>query len=567
MYYKEYKEQKAPHSKFPLKSLIHFDYSEIKERLQQWVNKTNGFAALETDDDRVILTLVTPLMKRVHASVQHSREVMYVDKIISQGIAKYCIYAFSSYTVVGQLPLFYIITSTVEPVVFEKGLHQLLALNAEVPFFYKQGANVGPRLIIINENPKSLVVKMLKGFWPNSKIIISFQYIFSFVWKCLNYKNYDSIRQDLLVKLKEVMLAKTEEEYLKLFKNLRSDYPFFYNKVSDLWSFKKMFCACYHKQEVPLPNNCTISVLQNLKNFVFKFSKLFTLSQLIDFVTSKLDDSYCKRLRELSNGCINALNLNMFLPKNSISFEKIKRITTTAFIIKYVETSNCFVDVELSVCSCDSAAQGLFCDHQCAMVLYEVEKSKIRNESFSDGDFKTLHFLCSEDQTAATSENNCDLAYKNENLTGSTETEHNTNSLKNNNKRTADDIIQAEILSNKKQKLHLTERETKDECIEITCNEVLDIFQETVDDMTTKITNQEITPSDVRRVMGVDQNPFSENLRKVFEEIIVRVKNNPSLKSAATDFCDNYKNFCKSRSELKRSLALFGERNFSACKK
>ena len=98
----------------------------------------------------MIIAICTPLMSRVHQSIQQSREMIFCDSTLSLDRFNTSLFVLSTSNAVGGLPLGVVITSDEEKGTISQGL-DLLKMILPTNCFYGNGSDKGPSIIMTDD--------------------------------------------------------------------------------------------------------------------------------------------------------------------------------------------------------------------------------------------------------------------------------------------------------------------------------------------------------------------------------------------------------------------------------
>lgn len=523
----------------------------LKIKLQNWEHNTDGCAAINSVNDVIIITLVTPFMKCVHSLQGKSDGIFFLEKIVSSGKPNLSMYILSFPSAIGELPICYIIISSSRSAYLKKGLQQLLSLNEGIFLSYVSNDSNYPKYVVVNDNNvQENIGTILKDIWPSSKIFVSPQHVLKCIW--LLIRDYSAtVSETIFLAFKNVLTATTKDEALKSFGELQSlSSPDLFSNLSTFWTNNETWCLCYFREQVS--SNCLeksyISYfIQEVKDMFVKSVQQFDIHQLVDLIITRLDTYYNKRIVDIIDRNFHISRLRNLLPETSILSENIYVIDKNTFLIKVSKENNFIVDTTLGFCTCPFGMCGTICEHMRAVVLYYIQNIDGTNYIHNTSDYQNLLDIFSGKKVVA---NNSGPAKELEKEVH-TVSEEKYNTLDDNSHRKLEKCSEQNDLFS-----------TDDNVLINSSNAENDTFpQNAAVNLGSDCSSQseELTATDIIRIMNTEENPFSKDLVTIFKDIIDRVQNNPDLQQAADVFCQNYKTYCTSNFSLMLSLDHFSE--------
>jgi hypothetical protein len=117
----------------------------------------------------VVVAVCDPLMKRTHALVPQSGDVMFVDATGSLDRCNHQVVKFMTASPAGGLPLGFLVLSNHSEEAMNAGIEDLKALMPKEAFF-KRGVKAGPRVILTDDDRGE--INSLKRAWPTATTLL-----------------------------------------------------------------------------------------------------------------------------------------------------------------------------------------------------------------------------------------------------------------------------------------------------------------------------------------------------------------------------------------------------------
>jgi hypothetical protein len=159
--------------------------------------------------------------------------------------------------------------------------------------------------------------RSLNSVWPSAVVLLCTFHVLQAFWRwVLNTKHGITAneRPILFYLFKDIVYVKTQDECVDEYKKLNADkrakkYPGYLKHVADLWQRKEDWALFYRLEEHLLvrgnmTNNYVESSMKILKDHVLECVKAFNVVQLTDFILTRLDNYYERKLLDgASNRC------------------------------------------------------------------------------------------------------------------------------------------------------------------------------------------------------------------------------------------------------------------------
>jgi len=189
--------------------------------------------------------------------------------------------------------------------------------------------------------------------------------------------------------VKALVYADTEDQLQELFADTMNDPVVTGNTrlqkhVQDLYDRRPEWALCCRK-DLPVrannTNNYVERAMRVLKDSVLQWTKAFNIPQLVDFIITRFESHYQRRLMDIANNRLDYVRLSRFVPSSgSIDTANIKHLSGSLYDVPSETKPDVMyiVDTTLSCCSCYKGNTGGPCKHQSAVMT----TCKQRNSNF-----------------------------------------------------------------------------------------------------------------------------------------------------------------------------------------
>ena len=370
LYYKTFKSEYGPQSGDDM-------INTLLARLQQW-NSGDNSVAYAVHGNETVLAICTPLMKRVHSRIRQSSELVFVDSTGCLDMSSYRVFVLMTNCCAGGLPLGLVVSTSEAESVLVAGF-QLLKTMLPTDAFFGRGST-GPFFFMTDDCLAER--NALKQVFPGSVTLLCQFHVSWAAWRWL-WNNNSGIpshnRSHLYNLIHKAVAAKTSDELAAAFTTLFNDetanrYDRFVTYAKKLLEKSELWSSCY-RDDVALrghsTNNTVESSMRILKDRIFKRLKAFNLVQLVDFLVTRLEQYYERRLINIGNNRHDELTQSRYFPKDTdIALCNVWKLSADAVHVPSatkVNVSYC-VSTALWVCTCPVGHSGAPCKHQWAVV-------------------------------------------------------------------------------------------------------------------------------------------------------------------------------------------------------
>ena len=329
------------------------------------------------------VAICTPLMARVHENIPQAGEIAFIDSTSSLDRYNLSMFVISTSHSGGGLPLGVLITSDEKSPTLEASLASLCGILPDKAF-YGQGPSTGPQIIMSDDSlSQSLAVT---ATWPKARQLLCVFHVLQSFWTWLHDGKHHipaNHRQPLMLKIKDLVHAKTEQQLHSKYTELLKDktvklYPQFIEHVNTHWSRKEKWAICYREHLLVQgnhTNNYAESGIKIMKELVFSRIKAYNLIEMISFVVDTMDLYYKRKLLHLANNRIERCISLRFCGMKSSTIAKENIAPTedpNVFMVDSQTTRGVVytVDMQLSVCTCPLGSDGSPCSHQAAITKH-----------------------------------------------------------------------------------------------------------------------------------------------------------------------------------------------------
>jgi len=189
-------------------------FSTLQQRIEVLKEKDEGYTIEfqpfdEETNQPFVMVVITPLMKRVHQMVPHSKDLAFLDSSSNMEEYNLRVFIMVTHSICGALPLGIIVTSD-ETTDTLTDAFQLFKSSSSAFSFY--GSSAGPE-VFMTDNCMELR-EALKKVWPSSTPVLCIFHILQQVWRWLHEKKNNielNDRVSLLLNFKKVLYAESQE--------------------------------------------------------------------------------------------------------------------------------------------------------------------------------------------------------------------------------------------------------------------------------------------------------------------------------------------------------------------
>jgi hypothetical protein len=295
---------------------------KLSEYQQSNPEATIDFQLYAGETTPLIVSVVTPLMKRIHKHIEQSGELVFVDSTSNTEAHNLNIFLLCTHSVAGALPCGLLITSDEKESTLIKGFTMLQNCLPDYAF-YGNGPTVGAKIMLTDNCQEER--NALKCVWPSAILLLCIFHILQQAWRWLLDKNHQirqNARPEILGLFKKALYAKSEEifeeTYGELLDEMDEIYPQAFNYFEGLYQERKSFALCFRTSLLVRgnqTNNFVESQFLVLKDVILGRVKEYNLVALFDRLTVDLENHYKDKLLSVVDGSFDGHFRRRFLGK------------------------------------------------------------------------------------------------------------------------------------------------------------------------------------------------------------------------------------------------------------
>ena len=286
-------------------------------------------------DEKPVVAICTPLMKRVHQLWRYSSEMAFIDSSGGMDRSNSRVFLLLTHSPVGGLPLGVFVTTSESEAAVKCGLDLLMDILPGEAFFGR-GAH-GPKVIMTDDSTAERTA--IRAVWPLCTLLLCIFHVLQAACRWLWDSKHGipkNARPHLLKLTKAIMMASTVGELEQRHANLQEDetasqFAQFINYSENLHKRKEEWALCYRKDTVIRANNTNNYAeagMRILKDNIFNRTKAYNLCQLIDFLVNRLPAFYERKLTDVANNRLaqHSLNSRFYPSHHMISSNDIVKV-------------------------------------------------------------------------------------------------------------------------------------------------------------------------------------------------------------------------------------------------
>ncbi|XP_066936171.1 uncharacterized protein [Clytia hemisphaerica] len=192
---------------------------KMEEKVKEFLEVNEGTKIAyqlydKVENSPLILTIVTPLMQRIHSKIRQASELVFIDSTSNLDEHNLRFFLLLTHSVCGALPLGIVITSYEQELTLSKAFKLLKSILPEDAFF---NTPEGPS-VIMTDNCKELH-NSLRYNWPNARLFLCTFHILQQVWRWLYEKAHGISKLDrvkIMQLFRRLLYAEDIESHLAL---------------------------------------------------------------------------------------------------------------------------------------------------------------------------------------------------------------------------------------------------------------------------------------------------------------------------------------------------------------
>ncbi|XP_033098950.1 uncharacterized protein LOC117102680 [Anneissia japonica] len=220
----------------------------------------------------------------------------------------------------------------------------------------------------------------LANAFPEANIILCCFHVLQALWRWLwmgKNRIASTDRQHLFFLVKSMVYADTVENLDHCFQEATADpkvqkYPNFLKHVNKIYDRREEWATCY-RANIPVrgnnTNNFCEAAMGVLKDKVLIRTKAFNILQLLDFIFTRLETYYERKIIDIANNRLDVVKMSRFMPTDP-KIENIIQISDSEFLVSSEtnQDQTYTVNITVSMCTCHVGCRGAPCKHQAAVV-------------------------------------------------------------------------------------------------------------------------------------------------------------------------------------------------------
>lgn len=253
--------------------------------------------------------------------------------------------------------------------------------------FYNN-AESGPKVVITDNCAAEK--NALELCFPKIRLLLCIFHVLQAIWRYL-WKSEHGVeknhRNTIFQAFKRALYAEKETDFNLYFTQMMENeilkkYP----KVRDYFKeynvCKKDWALCF-RTDLPIrgnnTNNYAESTMRILKEKIFHRKRAFNVVQLIDFIITRLDIYYQKKLVDFAIGKDTCVQKRYRLDGRKKEDFEIEKIADDSFEVTNLKKNSTYViDLSVNICSCYVGITGAPCKHQ----AYVISKYRRTSDNF-----------------------------------------------------------------------------------------------------------------------------------------------------------------------------------------
>ena len=272
----------------------------------------------------LIISVVTPLMKRVHKEVPQCGELVFVDATSNTDEHNLKVFLLCTHNVSGALPCGLVITSDEKESTVKQAFQMLSDCLPEYAF-NGRGPTTGPEVILTDNCLEER--NALKSVWPTATLLLCIFHVLQQVWRWIVEKDHlvnQHDRPEVFSLFKKALYATTEESFDDCYEDLLSDdvcskYPNLLQYYRNLYVIKKDFALCF-RSSLRVRGNQTNNFVEAqflvLKDILLRRVKEYNVVGLFDKLTADLENHFKDKLLSIADGSFDGYFRRRFLGKS-----------------------------------------------------------------------------------------------------------------------------------------------------------------------------------------------------------------------------------------------------------
>ncbi|XP_070839700.1 uncharacterized protein [Chaetodon trifascialis] len=353
-------------------------FKDLQQTLDDY-NKEQGDVCArvcKTADNQLVIAICTPMMRRVHARLKESSEMVFVDSTGNFNRHKRRLFLLLTHSSAGGLPLGVFITTSETLATVSAAVQLLQTVFPPDRFF---GHPEGP-LVAMTDDCTALRQALHEAF-PKVTLVLCVFHLLQAMWRWL-WSSSNGVpeqhRAHLLKSFRGLVYASTPaalmEGYTRLMEDhVASQHPKFVRYLQEVFKRREEWAICLQAQPPTGGNrtsNYVESAMRVVKEKVLHRLKAYNVTQLVDFVITRMEAHYIRRLTDVSSSRLQT-SLKRVLKTEDIGTDSIVQGDQDNYTV--ASSSNAavshHVNMAIGCCTCPAGIMGGHCKHQSAVAM------------------------------------------------------------------------------------------------------------------------------------------------------------------------------------------------------
>lgn len=351
-------------------------FKDLEQTLENY-NKEQGDVCArmcKTSDNQLAIAICTPMMKRTHGRLRESSEMMFVDSSWNCGRLNHHLFLLLTHSSAGSLPLGVFITTSESQETISAAIELLQTVFPSDRFF---GHPDGP-LVIMTDDCTPLR-QALHGAFPEATLVLCvfhlLQAMWRWLWNCSSEVPMQH-RAQLLKSFRGLVYASTPTDLMEGYNRLIEDHvasqhPDFVRHLQEVFQRREEWAICL-QTTLPIRENDIDSYIDSamrmVKEKVLHRLKSYNVTQLVNFVVTRMEAHYIHRLIDVANNRLQTSLKKGFKVKDMRRYSIVQEDQDNYTVTNSSNAALSYrVDMSLACCTCPAGILGGHCKHQSAV--------------------------------------------------------------------------------------------------------------------------------------------------------------------------------------------------------
>lgn len=285
----------------------------------------------KTTDNQLVIAICTPMMRRVHARLKESSEMVFVDSTGNFNRHKHRLFLLLTHSSAGGLPLGVFITTSQTQATISAAVELLQTVFPPDRFF---GHPEGP-LVAMTDNCTTLRQALHEAF-PKATLVLCVSHLLQAMWRWL-WSSSNGVpvqhRAHLLKSFRGLVYASTPAALMDGYNRLIEDHivsqhPKFVRHLQEVFKQREEWAICLQVQlsaRGNQTNDYVESAMRVVKEKVLHQLKAYNVTQLVNFVVTRMEAHYTRRLTDVANNRLQT-SLKRLLKTDGIGTDSVVQV-------------------------------------------------------------------------------------------------------------------------------------------------------------------------------------------------------------------------------------------------